>query len=129
MEQAQPMSEKSDSLDSSYGLISARVDGTNVYDMDGHKLGSIYSFHIGRRTGQVEYAVLSFGGFLGLGQSYHPVPFAALSYDDERNAYLITLAKNLLQGGPSYRPDGAPTWDVAYARRVSDYYGTAMHRS
>ena len=129
MDQAAPSSASLDSLDSSYGLISARVDGTNVYDMDGQKLGSIYSFHIGRRTGQVEYAVLSFGGFLGLGQSYHPVPFAALSFDEERSAYLLTLGKHLLQGGPSYRPDGAPVWDVAYARRISDYYGTAMHRS
>jgi hypothetical protein len=108
-----------------YRLMSARVDDTNVYDTDGRKLGTLYSVHIDRPSGRVEYAVLSFGGFLGLGQSFHPVPFRVLSVNEERGGYTVHIGKQMLQGGPSYRPDTAPTWDASYARRVSDYYGGA----
>ncbi|HLL59893.1 MAG TPA: PRC-barrel domain-containing protein [Allosphingosinicella sp.] len=104
-------------------LISARVDDTNVYDTDGHKLGSVYTFHIDRWSGQAEFAVLSFGGFLGLGQSYHPVPFQMLSVNEDRGGYVLHVGKSVLEGGPSYRPDSAPAWDSGYAQRISDYYG------
>ena len=103
-------------------LMSARVDDTLVYDTEGRKLGTLYSVHIERTSGRIEYAVLSFGGFLGLGQSYHPVPFTALSVNEQRGGYTVNIGKQMLQGGPSYRPDTAPTWDASYARRVSDYY-------
>ncbi len=104
-------------------LISARVDDTNVYDAAGRKLGQVYTFHIHAASGQVEYAVLSLGGFLGLGQSYHPVPFGLLTMNADRSGYTIAADKSLLDGAPSYRPDSAPVWDAAYARRISDYYG------
>lgn len=105
------------------GLLSARVDDTLVHERDGRKLGSIYTFHIDRRSGQVAYAVLSLGGFLGLGQSYHPIPFSLLSVDEERGGYTVNVDKSVLQGSPNYRPDSTPIWDAAYARRISDYYG------
>ncbi|HEX8257847.1 MAG TPA: PRC-barrel domain-containing protein [Allosphingosinicella sp.] len=104
-------------------LISARIDDTNVYDTDGGKIGTLYSVHIDRWSGQIEYAVLSFGGFLGLGQSYHPVPFQMLSVNEDRGGYTVHLGRSVLEGGPSYRPDTAPPWDSTYARRISDYYG------
>jgi len=103
-------------------LISALVDDTPVYDVRGHKLGTIYSFHIGREDGQVKFAVISFGGLLGLGQSYHPVPFELLRVNQEKGGYTAAVDKTILDGGPSYRPDNAPQWDAAYARRVSNYY-------
>ncbi|CAA9542288.1 MAG: hypothetical protein AVDCRST_MAG23-2205 [uncultured Sphingosinicella sp.] len=104
-------------------FMSARVDNVLVYDTDGSKLGSLYSVQIDRPSGRVEYAVLSFGGFLGLGQSFHPVPFRALSVNEKRGGYTVNIGKQMLQGGPSYRPDTAPSWDASYARRISDYYG------
>ena len=104
-------------------LISARVDDTLVYERGGRKLGSIYTFHIDRASGRVEYAVLSLGGFLGLGQSYHPIPFSLLNVDAERGGYTVDVDRSLLDGSPSYRPDSAPVWDASYARRISDYYG------
>ena len=109
--------------ESARSLLTARVDDTVVYDPDGRKLGSVHSFHIHRATGQVEYAVLSFGGFLGLGQSFHPIPFSLLGVNEERGGYTITISKSMLDGGPSYRPDSAPVWDAPYARRISEYFG------
>ncbi len=106
-------------------LISARVDDTYVYDGRGHKLGTVHSFHIDRYQGRVEYAVLSFGGLLGLGQSYHPVPFGLLQVNQQKGGYTIAVDKGMLDGGPSYRPDNAPQWDAEYARRISTYYASA----
>ncbi len=103
-------------------LISARVDDTPVFDSSGRKIGSVYSFHIGREDGRVRYAVISVGGLLGLGQSYHPVPFELLRVNQERGGYIMAIDTATLDGGPSYRPDTAPQWDAAYARRVSNYY-------
>ena len=114
----------SDQGQGSYPLISARVDDVTVYDIDGRKLGTFHAAHIHRQTGLVEYAVLSIGGFLGLGQSYHPVPFRTLRYDEKLAGYVVAISKALLDGGPSYRPDNAPVWDAAYARRLSDYYAS-----
>jgi hypothetical protein len=107
-------------------LISARVDDTSVYDAKGHKLGTVYTFHIDRYHGQVEYAVLSIGGLLGLGQSYHPVPFALLQVNQQKGGYTIGIDKAVLNGGPSYRPDTAPVWDADYARRITSYFASAM---
>jgi uncharacterized protein YrrD len=55
-------------------IASNKVEGTAVYDRDGNKLGSVYNFMVDKQSGQVEYAALSFGGFLGVGTDYHPLP-------------------------------------------------------
>lgn len=73
-----------------------------IYDRDGHKLGTIHSFIVDKRTGQVAYAILSFGGFLGLGQTYHPLPWGNLAYDLVRDGYVVNVDKAMLEGSPSY---------------------------
>ena len=103
-------------------LISARVDDTPVFDRRGRKLGTLYSLHIERHSGKVEYAVISFGGLLGLGQSYHPIPFGLLQVNQDKGGYTIAVDKTVLDGGPSYRPDTAPQWDNGYAHRIDNYY-------
>ena len=62
-------------------IASNKVDGTAVYNRQGERLGSVYNFMVDKRSGQVEYAVMSFGGFLGIGDSYHPLPWKSLKYD------------------------------------------------
>ena len=62
-------------------IAASKVEGTKVYDRQGESLGSIYDVMIDKRSGQVRYAVMSFGGFLGMGESYHPLPWDVLDYD------------------------------------------------
>ena len=57
-------------------IASNMVEGTAVYNRQGERLGSVYNFMVDKRSGQVEYGVMSFGGFLGIGDSYHPLPWA-----------------------------------------------------
>src|ERR1700756_5787518 len=83
-------------------LSSEKVDGTAVYDRQGERLGTVHHLMIDKYTGQVEYAVMSFGGFLGIGESYHPLPWKVLNYDIRLRGYVVDLDRNRLQGGPSY---------------------------
>lgn len=104
-------------------LISADdIRGTIVHGRDGDKLGTVYKLIIDQRTGHIAYIILSCGGFLGLGQSYHPVPWSAFRYDDKEAGYVAAIDKRLLEGAPNFRPDTAPVFDEAYGQRVTDYF-------
>src|SRR3546814_13722458 len=81
-----------------------------------------YKLILDERTGQVAYVILSTGGFLGLGQSYHPVPWPAFRYDEKQGGYVAAIDKRLLEGAPSFRPDSAPVVDEAYGSGVKDYF-------
>lgn len=105
-------------------LATNRVDGTKVATRDGDGLGSVHSFMLNKRTGTATYAVLSLGGFLGMGKSYYPLPFEMLAYDDAGDRYVVTIDRRLLEGGPSWA-NNAPEFNQAYADRVSNYYGVA----
>ena len=105
-------------------IASNKVEGTAVYNRQGERLGSVYNFMVDKRSGQVEYAVMSFGGFLGIGDSYHPMPWKSLTYDTSQGGYVVDLDKSRLQGAPSYSGSEAPDWsDPSYSRRIDDYYG------
>lgn len=77
---------------------------------------------VNKRSGEVTYAVLSLGGFLGMNKSSYPVPFGLLSYDAVEDDYIVTIDRRMLEGGPSWA-NNAPEFNQAYADRVSTYYG------
>jgi sporulation protein YlmC with PRC-barrel domain len=106
-------------------ISSNKVEGTAVYNRQGERLGSIYNFMVDKRSGQVEYAVLSFGGFLGIGEDYYPLPWKALTYDTALGGYVVDLDKDRLRNAPNYAASDNPDWrDPDYGRRIDDYYGT-----
>ena len=105
-------------------IAASKVNGTNVYDMRGEKLGSIYDVVLDKASGKTEYAILSFGGFLGIGDKYHPLPWAQLKYDTDRGGYVVDLDRNRLEGAPVYAADEMGAWDDARGRDVDLYYGT-----
>lgn len=108
----------------STGLISSdKVGGTTVYNTEGDKLGSIESVMIDKVSGTVRYAVLEFGGFLGLGTDRYPLPWSTLKYDHNQGGYVVPLGKERLQGAPRYAEHETPEYTDDYGRRVYDYYG------
>jgi len=108
-------------------IASNKVEGTAVYNRQGERLGSVYNFMVGKRSGQVEYAVLSFGGFLGIGDSYYPLPWKALTYDTSLGGYVVSVAKEQLEGAPSYAQNEEADWiNPDYGRRIYDYYGMGL---
>ena len=104
-------------------ISSDRVEGTNVYNASGDKLGSIDDLMIDKISGQVRYAVMEFGGFLGMGTDRYPLPWNMLKYDTSKEGYVVPLDKDRLEGAPRYAEDERPSYDDDYGRRVNDYYG------
>ena len=105
-------------------ISSEKVEGTAVYDRTGQNLGSIHHVMIDKYTGQVAYAVMSFGGFLGIGESYHPLPWKVLTYDTRQGGYVVDLDRSRLESAPSYTTSSMPKWsDQSYRRRIDEYYG------
>ena len=118
-----------DTSTSTHDVISSdRVEGTAVYDAAGDKLGSINTLMIGKTTGQVSYAVMSFGGFLGIGESYHPLPWNQLKYSTEHDGYVVSLTEDQLRHSPRYDTADESTWardNRSWPTAVDSYYGTA----
>ncbi len=105
-------------------LISAdKVEGTAVYNRQGDRLGTIYTVMIDKFTGKVAYAVMSFGGFLGIGDRYHPMPWSVLDYDTRQGGYVVDMSKEQLEGAPSYAASETPRWgDRVWGQSIYDYY-------
>ena len=83
-------------------IAASKVSGTSVYSESGEKLGSVYDVMLDKISGRAEYAVLSFGGFLGIGDKYHPLPWSQLTYDNRLGGYVVKLSRDRLQGAPAY---------------------------
>ena len=104
-------------------IAASKVNGTSVYNPQGESLGSIYDVMIDKVSGQVSYAVMSFGGFLGMGEDYHPLPWSILHYDTNQGGYVVNLDKDSLKGAPTYRDSDEVRWDdPEYTRGIDDYY-------
>jgi sporulation protein YlmC with PRC-barrel domain len=105
-------------------IRASRVEGTEVYNPQGEHLGQIDDLVIGKRDGEVKYAIMSFGGFLGIGEEYHPMPWNTLDYDPEKGGYVVNMTKEQLRHAPHYGRKAEPDWaDPAYGKHINDYYG------
>ena len=104
-------------------ISSDRVEGTKVYNTAGDKLGSIDYLVIDKRSGQVRYAVLEFGGFLGMGTDRYPLPWQVLKYDTNLDGYVVPLDRARLEGAPRFESEERPDYDDTYGRGVYSYYG------
>ena len=106
---------------------SDKVEGTAVYSVDENKIGSIERVMIDKVSGKVSYAVLGFGGFLGLGNDHYPIPWQSLKYDKRLGGYVTGVTENQLRGAPRFAGDRDWNWaDAAGNRALDDYYGVPI---
>lgn len=107
------------------GLIgSDKVEGTAVYRPNGHRIGTIERVMIDKHTGKVGYAVMSFGGFLGLGSNHYPIPWPLLVYNEALGGYEVAVADEELRGAPRF--PAADPWMIEDRRNEAalySYYG------
>ncbi|WP_315650050.1 PRC-barrel domain-containing protein [Roseateles aquae] len=100
--------------------------GNDVYNKSGEDLGDIKELMIDMASGKVAYAVLSFGGLLGMGEKLFAVPWAALALDTEHKRFTLNVAKDDLRDAPGFDKDHWPTMsDRTWASGVHKFYGTA----
>jgi sporulation protein YlmC with PRC-barrel domain len=100
-----------------------RVIGTTVTDPAGKKLGEVEDIVLDKQSNSILFAVVGFGGFLGMAEKYHPIPWSALDYDPDSGAYVVDYTKEQLKGAPAGSIDELTRDDgLAYRDRVFDYY-------
>lgn len=108
-------------------ISSEKVVGTAVYNSAGEHLGSIHSVMLHKISGRVAYAVMSFGGFLGLGERYHVLPWDVLTYDEAKGGYNVDKTGDELRGAPHYSRSELDDLDYAKAGPfIADYYGLGV---
>ena len=106
---------------------SDKVEGTAVYGADSQKIGSIERVMIDKVSGKVSYAVLSFGGFLGIGDDHYPLPWQSLKYDTRLGGYITGITEAQLKDAPKYQNDNSWNWaDTSRTRTVNEYYGVMI---
>jgi sporulation protein YlmC with PRC-barrel domain len=107
-------------------LISSEdVEGTEVYDASGKNIGEIDHLIIDKLSGRVAYAVMSFGGFLGLGHSHYPVPWSALTYDTSLGGFRTNITERQLKDAPEFSDD---SWaDRNWETRTHQHYGAKQY--
>lgn len=105
-------------------IAASKVNGTNVYNRAGDKLGSVYDVMLNKASGKADYAVMSFGGFLGMGEKYHPLPWSLLDYDVAQGGYVVDLDRDRLEGAPAYAESEMGLWDDTRGRDIDAYYGS-----
>jgi len=103
-------------------IASDKVEGTAVYGADQRKIGSLERVMIDKISGKVAYAVLSFGGFLGMGEDFYPMPWSTLKYDTNLGGYLVNLTKYQLDNAPKFNESRGWNWNRENDRQVHDYY-------
>ncbi|WP_253913265.1 PRC-barrel domain-containing protein [Pseudoruegeria sp. HB172150] len=101
-------------------VSSSDVTGTNVYAHNGEKVGHIDHLMIDKTSGRVPYAVMHFGGFLGLGEEEYTVPWGKLNYDTRKEGFVTDITKEQVEGAPRANKD----WigDREYEARLHDHY-------
>jgi hypothetical protein len=103
-------------------ISSKKVEGTPVVGQDGERLGQIDSFMVDKYSGRVAYAVLAFGGTMGLGESLLPLPWSYLTYDEAKNGYSLSITSEQLKDAPKFKPSDAPEFDLSYRRNLHQFH-------
>jgi hypothetical protein len=102
---------------------SDKVEGTNVYRSNGDKVGQIERVMIDKNSGKVAYAVMSFGGFMGIGEDYYPLPWSLLTYNTQLEGYEVNVSEQQLTGAPKYSKHESWDWgDRSRGQRIHEYY-------
>lgn len=99
------------------------VIGTKVYGPDEAHIGSVEKLVLEKSKGQVAYAVISFGGFLGMGEDYYPIPWGKLTYNPDLSGFQIDITEDQLKQAPSYVRGKDYDWSDDNSRHIYGYYG------
>lgn len=104
-------------------ISSEKVEGTAVFDRCGTHLGRIHHLMLDKYTGQVAFAVATFGGFFGIGENLFPLPWKTLNYETNRAGYVVDIDRARLEGAPRFITTEAPDWsDRAYTDEITKYW-------
>ena len=101
-------------------IASDRVEGTVVYDAQGKRIGKVERLMIDKLTGQIAYAILSFGGFLGIGEDHYPIPWSMLTYNEKPDGFQLDVTEEQLKNAPKI--EQGEDWEQTTRDRNQDVY-------
>ncbi len=109
-------------------ILASRVTGTKVRDATGADVGEVKDVVLDKTSNNIMFAVVSFGGVLGIGEKYHAIPWKELDYDPSRSCYVISWTKEQLKAAPSDSLNDLTGQNVSqYRDRAYDYYKTPRY--
>jgi hypothetical protein len=109
-------------------MTASTLEGNKVINLQGETLGEIAEFMLDVPRGRVAYAVMSSGGFLGVGDKLFALPFSALTLDTDRKCFIIDAPKEKVEKAPGFDKDRWPdAADMTWQRAVHNYYGRAPY--
>jgi sporulation protein YlmC with PRC-barrel domain len=109
-------------------IKASRVIGTKVYNAQGEHLGEVKDIILDKTGNSIMFAAVGFGGVLGMGEKYHPLPWAMLDYDKEKDGFIVNATKEQLKAAPADSLDELTENDGAIARDACfDYYGAQRY--
>lgn len=103
-------------------IRASKVTGTSVYNTEGSSIGTIEDIVLDKASNQIMFAVVGFGGFLGLGEKFHPLPWSLLNYDENKGGYIVPMTKSVLQAAPAYNIDDLTKHDGEIRDKSYSYY-------
>jgi len=106
-------------------ILASKVKGTSVYGLKGDKIGHVEDLVLDKQSDTILFAVLGFGGVLGLGEKYFPVPWSVLDFDEDKGGYVVPLTEERLKTAPSYELSDLTKRDGSAGEirnRSYDYY-------
>ncbi len=106
-------------------IKASTVVGADVFDPAGHKIATIRELFLDPASGQIHFAITEIAALLGAGGKYHPVPWAALRWDEAKSAYVAPFDKDRLKAGPAYDRDQINSNAYGWDAQVQTYYAAA----
>ena len=105
-----------------------KVLDKKIKDLSGNTIGEVEDIVLDKFSSNIMFAVVGFGGFLGIGEKYHPLPWSMLNYDDSDGNYIVNLSRDQLQSAPAYSIDELTTGDgEAYRAKAFEFYHNARY--
>ena len=105
-------------------ISSGALSGQTLFDRSGDKLGVLKDFYLNRMTGQVEFVVGATGGFLGVGEKFHPLPWSLLRYNTTPEGYVVLVSKEQIRAAPGYDKDQLNSTQYAWGDQVHRYFAS-----
>jgi sporulation protein YlmC with PRC-barrel domain len=84
-------------------ILASRVKGTSVFNKSGDKIGHVEDIVLDKESDRIMFAALGFGGVLGMGEKFYPVPWSVLDYSKERGGYVVPLSSDQMEAAPAYQ--------------------------
>ena len=107
-------------------IRASKVTGTTVYNNEGSSIGTVEDIVLDKTSNRIMFAVVGFGGFLSMGEKYHPVPWALLNYDKDKGGYIVPMTKDTLKSAPAYEFSELTKHDGEIRDKSYSYYKVAQ---